>query len=45
MNTLKRDTSTGTNLGGVFESGGALGSCVEMMPAWEAGQASQGGRL
>lgn len=45
MDMLKRNTSTGTNLVGVFGSGWALGSCVERMPAWEAGQASQGGRF
>lgn len=45
MDMLERDTSTGINLLGIFGSGWALESCVEMMPAWEAGQASQGGRL
>lgn len=45
MDMLKRDTNTGKSLVGLFGSGWALGSCVEMVPAWEAGQASQGRRL
>lgn len=45
VDTLNRDTSTGPNLVGVLGSGWTLGFCVEMVAAWEAGQASQGERL
>lgn len=45
MDRFKRDTSKGTNLVGDFGSGWALGSCEELMLAWEAGQASQRGAL